>query len=236
MMPPSIQLELFPIDEGNGVEVEPPAPSGGVLVFGIEGQVVQQPDVLMDEESGAAAADPASELTLDGLDERRLTAHVRGWLAPLYLRGLGERVRVKWNPRLQTTAGRAHYQEGRIELNPMLITASGLGEIERTLKHELAHLVAYERCGKIQRRRLQAHGPEWREACADLGISGEVRCHELPLPGRRIRRRFAYACPACGETIERVKRFKGHVACYACCRRHAKGRFDKRFALVERRL
>jgi len=236
MMPPSIQLELFPADEDFVAEAESPTPSGEALDSGVKEQEAQLPEDLREAEVVEETSEPASELTLDGLDERRLTAHVCGWLEPLYLRGLGERIRVKWNSRLQTTAGRAYYKESRIELNPMLITVSGVGEIERTLKHELAHLVAYERCGKIQRRQLQPHGPEWQEACDDLGIPGEDRCHELELPGRTMRRKFAYCCPACGETIKRVKRFKSHVACYACCRQHSKGRYDKRFALVEKQL
>jgi len=231
-MPPSVQLELFP--EGESIEAELPTPPGdGTIVA--DGEIVAASPTVSPEREEESSG-PATELSLDGLDERRLTAHVCGWLEPLYLRGLGERVRVKWNSRLQTTAGRAHYQESRIELNPLLITVSDLAEIERTLKHELAHLVAYERCGKVQRRRLQPHGAEWQQACDDLGIPGEARCHELELPGRTVRRKFAYCCPSCGETIERVKRLTGHVACHPCCHRHANGRFDKRFALVERRL
>jgi len=113
---------------------------------------------------------------------------------------------------------------------------SDIVEIERTLKHELAHLVAYERCGKVQRRRLQPHGAEWQEACDDLGISGEARCHELELPGRQVRRQFVYDCPACGDQIERVKRFRGHVACHDCCTQHSNGKYDQRFQLVETRL
>jgi len=228
MIPLSIQLELFPVDEGLDEEAAP----------GNQEQTVQLPlrDILRESPGEAEELESVSKLALDGLDEERLTGHVREWLEPLYLQGLSERVQVKWNSRLQTTAGRAHYEEDCIELNPLLISVADIAEIERTLKHELAHLVAYERCGKIQRRQLQPHGPEWQEACDDLGISGEERCHELELPGRQIRKRFAYACKFCGETIERVKRFKHQVACHTCCRQHSKGRYDQRFQLVERRL
>ncbi len=177
-----------------------------------------------------------SELSMAGLDEASLTQHVVDWLLPIQLAGLMGEVHVKWNPRLQTTAGRAHYAESRIELNPRLIEIADLAEIEQTLKHELAHLVAYERCGKLQRRRLQPHGVEWREACVDLGISGEARCHELALPERRIRRKFAYTCPACAAVIERVRKIKGYVSCYPCCRQYSAGRYDRRFQLLETRL
>ncbi|MFK5922729.1 MAG: SprT-like domain-containing protein [Verrucomicrobiota bacterium] len=198
-------------------------------------------DVLVSEagssEERESKTDEAScELLLTGLDEACLTRHVASWLLPLQLAELMGGVHVKWNSRLQTTAGRAHYAESRIELNPRLIEIADLAEIEQTLKHELAHLVAYERCGKLQRRRLQPHGVEWREACVDLGISGEARCHELALPGRRIRRKFAYTCPACTAVIERVRKIKGYVSCYPCCRQYSAGRYDRRFQLLETRL
>jgi len=243
MMPPSIQLELFPVDEGLDDEAAPfgQGYNGQLTPEDRESAVQSQEQGILqgsDEEPDEKAGDrvPVSELAMDGLDVERLTCLVREWLEPLYLTELGKRVRVKWNSRLQTTAGRAHYEEDCIELNPLLITVSDIAEIERTLKHELAHLVAYERCGKVQRRRLQPHGPEWQEACDDLGISGEARCHELELPGRQMRRRFVYDCPVCGDQIERVKRFRGHVACYDCCQKHGNGKYDQRFQLVETRL
>lgn len=225
MKPMSIQLELFPVDED---------PEEGAVIVTPSGEdLVEERKILLESTSDSETLERDSELSLDGLDEARLLGHVRRWLEPLYLAGLSERVKVKWNSRLQTTAGRAHYGEECIELNPLLITVSDVVEIERTLKHELAHLVAYERCGKIQRRRLQPHGAEWQEACDDLGISGEARCHELELPGRRMQKQFVYDCPACGDKIERVKRFRGYIACYACCKQHSKGKYDQRFRLVE---
>jgi len=145
---------------------------------------------------------------------------------------LAKRLSVAWNPRLRTTAGRAWWPDRVIELNPLLRELPE-EELWRTLKHELAHLFAYERAG---RRRVRAHGPEWRLACAELGIPGESPCHELPFRGRQQRRQFAYICPSCESTIERVRRMRGAVACYACCRQHSGGEFDRRFRLVERKL
>src|SRR5437588_502818 len=54
---------------------------------------------------------------------------------------LAREVRVEWNPRLQTCAGRAHFRERLISLNPRLCD-HGPDEIDRTLRHELAHLLA----------------------------------------------------------------------------------------------
>ena len=85
---------------------------------------------------------------------------------------LSHKVQVRWNARMRTTAGRAWWPDRLIELNPKLNELSS-DEVWRTLKHELAHLVAYERAG---RRRIEPHGAEWRAACADVGIPGEKSC------------------------------------------------------------
>jgi predicted SprT family Zn-dependent metalloprotease len=148
------------------------------------------------------------------------------------LEKLAEKVQVGWNSRLQTTAGRAWWPDGVIELNPKL-REMGDEELWRTVRHELAHLVAYERAG---RRRISAHGAEWQAACAELGIPGESATHSLPMGGRRVARKFAYVCGHCESTIERVRRMRGKAACYACCREHSGGQFDERFLLVERKL
>lgn len=149
-------------------------------------------------------------------------------LRRLGLARLAGKIRVGWNSRLRSSAGRAWPRESVIELNPRL-AAFGPGEVRRTLLHELAHLVAHERHG----RKIAPHGPEWRRACADLGIPGESSRHELPLPRNRRRLRFLYQCPNCGARLPRVRRLTRAAACHACCRAHADGRFDPRFELVE---
>jgi predicted SprT family Zn-dependent metalloprotease len=163
-----------------------------------------------------------------GIADDALTRWCADACAALGMAGLGGDVRVLWNPRMRTAAGRAFWPTRVIELNPLLQTFDR-GEIDRTLKHELAHLIAYHRAG---RRRIQPHGEEWRTACAQLGIPGEKACHSLPLPRRRQHRRLHYACPACQRVIQRVRPFPRRVACADCCRRHAGGRFDKRFMLT----
>lgn len=155
-----------------------------------------------------------------------LTDQVRAWLVNLGACALAGTVHVRWNARMRTTAGTAQPRTGRIDLNPRL-TAMGTGEVERTLRHEAAHLLAHWRAG---RRRIQTHGPEWRQACADLGIPGETVTHTLPLaPRRRQAARFFYQCPGCGVAVRRVRRFKRPTACLHCCRKHNGGQFDFRF-------
>src|SRR5882724_6595900 len=135
-------------------------------------------------------------------------------------------LRVEWNSRLKTAAGRADYHEKLISLNPRL--SEYPIEIDRTLRHELAHILAQFRVG---RRRISPHGGEWQEACLDLGIADEKRCHNLPFPAQMCAARFVYRCPNCRQEFRRVRRLRRAVACLACCRKHNGGGFDPRFRL-----
>jgi predicted SprT family Zn-dependent metalloprotease len=148
------------------------------------------------------------------------------------LRSLGgsaiaDAVSVIWSARLRTAAGRADYAGKLITLNPRLL-GHGPEEVDRTFRHELAHLLAHARAG---RRRIQPHGAEWRQACEDLGIRGEARCHSLPFLVQRRARPFLYRCPNCARDFPRSRRVRRGLACLACCRRYNQGRYDRRFQL-----
>jgi SprT protein len=135
-------------------------------------------------------------------------------------------LRVEWNSRLKTAAGRADYRQKIISLNPRL--SEYPSEIDRTLRHELAHILAQFRAG---RRRIPPHGVEWQQACVDFGIADETRCHNLPFPARTYVARFLYCCPNCHQEFPRVRCVRRAVACLACCRKHNGGDFDPRFRL-----
>jgi predicted SprT family Zn-dependent metalloprotease len=159
--------------------------------------------------------------------DAELEAQTREWLLALELPGGAKLVTVTWNARLRSTAGYARYPKWEIELNPRLQEFEG--QVERTLKHELAHLIAYHRSG---RHRIEPHGREWRQACADLGIAGEKAHHRLPLPRNTVERKLTYACPACQTVVQRARKFRRPTACLHCCNRHAGGRYEGRFRLV----
>ena len=178
------------------------------------------------------AVPPSPSRTSTAKIDGGLTEWCRETAAGMALPELSRRVRVTWNARMQTTAGRAWWPNRLIELNPKL-KEQAPEEVWRTLRHELAHLVAYERAG---RRRIEVHGVEWRAACAELGIPNEQPFHNLPFKRKRMKRNFAYICPECYSTIRRVKRINRMVACYACCRKHSGGLFDSRFRLQEQKL
>mgnify|MGYP003671760092 CR=1 FL=1 len=158
--------------------------------------------------------------------QEALQSQCQVWLTELGLSGGAKIVRVRWNPRLHSTAGFARYPSWQIELNPKLKDFEG--QTERTLKHELAHLIAYHRAG---RKRIKPHGPEWRQACADLGIADEKAHHHLPFPRRTVAKNLIYTCPNCGVEIPRMKKFRRGTACLACCKTHSGGQYDERFRL-----
>lgn len=164
--------------------------------------------------------------TATASDALALQAQARALLSANGAARIAYELRVKWNPRLKTCAGRADYRGKLVTLNPQLVHHPG--EIDRTLRHEVAHFLAQFRAG---RRRISPHGAEWRQACRDLGISDEKRCHNLSFATAERRRRFLYRCPACWRDFPRVRRIRHAVACLACCRAHARGNFDPRFRL-----
>ena len=156
-----------------------------------------------------------------------LEKKAREILHPFGASALACKVQVQWNTRLRTCAGRAHSSRCLISLNPRL-RDHGAAEVDRTFRHELAHLLAHFRAG---RRRILPHGPEWKTACRDLGIGDESRCHHLPFPVRRRAPRYHYRCPACRSEFPRVRAIRRALACLACCRKHNRGKYDDRFRL-----
>jgi predicted SprT family Zn-dependent metalloprotease len=158
-------------------------------------------------------------------DAKELEKIVRDLLRPLGCPEFAARVRVRWNARMRSTAGTAHAGKCLITLNPRL-RDFGDAEVDRTLRHELAHLLAHFRAG---RRRISPHGREWQQACRDLGLADEKRCHDLPLPRREMTARHFYRCPHCAVVLSRVRPLRGKSACLACCREHNRGHYAERF-------
>ena len=172
--------------------------------------------------NGSAGKMPAGHTA----ETAMLLQTARELLRSLGAKRIATEIRVEWNSRLKTAAGRADHRQKLISLNPRL--GEHPAEIDRTLRHELAHILAQFRAG---RRPISPHGSEWQQACRDLGIAGEKRCHTLPFPAKRYVPRFIYRCPNCRRDFPRVRKIKRTVACLACCRAHNRGEFDVRFRL-----
>jgi predicted SprT family Zn-dependent metalloprotease len=220
-------------DEGNGF-----APTGDIDLEGGTRCPQRVAKIFPRKLSGldlASSSPPAREsvrlgeekpIHLSGRDHA-LEEKSRTLLRELGAAKLAREVRVKWNPRMKSAAGGADFREKLISLNPRLVD-HGAEEIDRTLRHELAHLLAQFRVG---RRRIAAHGTEWRQACRDLDIGDEARCHNLPFASKSRAPRYVYRCPNCRQEFPRVRRIRRAIACLACCRKHNRGNFDPRFKL-----
>jgi predicted SprT family Zn-dependent metalloprotease len=162
-------------------------------------------------------------------EDDALVARCRELLLRIGVETLAAQIRVRWNSRMRSTAGTAYPGKSLITLNPRL-REFGEEELDRTLRHELAHLLAHHRAG---RRRIAPHGSEWRRACEDLGLHDERRCHDLPLPRRQLTARHFYRCPNCANELRRVRPLRARSACLDCCRSHNGGRYDERFRFTK---
>ncbi|MFN0183859.1 MAG: SprT-like domain-containing protein [Aquabacterium sp.] len=120
----------------------------------------------------------------------RATERLRAW------RVVDTAVRVAWNERLTTTAGRAFLRLGQIELNPTLMQQAP-NQLDMVLTHEAAHLAAFRLFGP----NIAAHGRHWRSLMRLAGYPPEVT-HKIPVGQvRRARRRYVYlrVCDQCGD-------------------------------------
>lgn len=132
--------------------------------------------------------------------------------------------RLGWNRRFRNLGGRIDCTRRRVELSAPHYEACGAAAIGVVLLHEMIHLSLFEE------RRPFGHTPLFKSRSVALGMP-RIH-HEMPLPDRLKGRRntHLYACP-CGAVIRSRIQFRAPRACAACCRRHAKGRYDARFQL-----
>lgn len=103
---------------------------------------------------------------------------------------------LEWR-RYRTTAGTANFQRWSICLSAHVL--DDLEKLERTLKHEYAHLLAFARFGA---RRGRGHGPAWRACMHELGEPPEVY-HRYEVQRNQARQEVHYRCVQCGVTIVR---------------------------------
>jgi SprT protein len=121
------------------------------------------------------------------------------------------RVRIEYNPRLQTTLGRAMLEEDRVDLNVRLLRDNPL-ELIPTLAHELAHMVVFSRYGKVA-----PHGRHFRVLMHSAGLPAETT-HGLSTDHLKVRRgRYIYLhkCNVCGVTFI-ARRVRRNCYCRKC--------------------
>jgi predicted SprT family Zn-dependent metalloprotease len=151
---------------------------------------------------------PAVELPETEALERDVAELMAQWRVP------DTGVRVRWNKRLRTCAGRAFHRDGRIELNPHLLQRAP-EQLRTVLVHEAAHVA----CCRMFGARVPPHGRHWRALMRLAGLPPDIT-HEIPVDGLR-RRRWLYLrlCDACGS------RTIGGSVRYQSCRCGRRDRF-----------
>ena len=150
---------------------------------------------------------PAQPLPARGVLQEMTRRCGRVWGIP----GLADRVRVGYNARLRTTAGRALLEDARVELNTRLLRENPT-HLVPTLIHELAHLAVHLRYGRVQ-----PHGRHWRTFMAAAGHNPRAT-HALPtahLKRRRNRYLYLHRCSDCGQTFL-ARRVRRDLYCRTC--------------------
>lgn len=97
--------------------------------------------------------------------------------------------------------GQANYRKNHIRVNPVFLNAYGDDYIKHTIGHEIAHLTAGKRFGWG----ISAHGLEWKNEMARIGLPAK-RCHSYKVPegvkvGKNVTK-HACSCERCGFQSE----------------------------------
>lgn len=124
-------------------------------------------------------------------------------------------------------AGRARLTQWRISYNYELFIQNQQKFIERTVPHEVAHMIVYKVYGEEASRR--AHGNYWIMVMSSMGAKHIERCHDYDVSQvhqsrSKQARNFVYKCD-CREhvlTSIRHRRIIAHGQKYFC--KHCKQR------------
>ncbi len=159
-----------------------------------------------------------------------------------HFEGLLEAPELRWNSRLRSSAGRfipgARSRVRKISpwlrfgirrqedvRKPVIEVASYLralpeGEhhVRETIAHEMIHYWLW------MRRRPFGHTPEFYEKMRSMGGR-----RYNPVPVKKTPK-YMYRCGSCAKEFP-AQRKLGPLACAVCCKAHAGGKYDPRFAL-----
>lgn len=131
---------------------------------------------------------------------------------------------IVFNGHLRRLTGRITYSQRLIEISRYHYSVYGMRDAIATLEHELLHLFLHET------GRPSGHTPEFKR----LAAAKEIRVfHANEYPKNRLTSfRYLYECPACHRLVSRVRPVRdAGLACGQCCRAHAAGAWDDRYAL-----
>jgi len=106
------------------------------------------------------------------------------------------------------TAGTANYGTWELDFNSVLLMENDQNFIDRTVVHELAHLIDHHVNPEVHNvgygQKRSAHGPSWKRVMRLLGAE-PTRCHSYDTTNSAVKKRgqqkFVYRC-SCGGTME----------------------------------
>jgi len=114
------------------------------------------------------------------------------------------RVLVKFNltGRAAGMAMFPHRSSPIIRYNALLLSENREDFLNRTVPHEVAHVVARTLFG----RRIRPHGPEWQQVMALFGADPS-RCHDYDVTraSRRRLKRFDYRCDCRSHQLTSIR-------------------------------
>ena len=92
------------------------------------------------------------------------------------------------------TAGKAFIYENKLRLNRGLLLEYKKDFIDRTVTHEMGHLIATRQHGSC------GHGPFWKNVMRILG-GPTSRCHSYKTTPARVHKTINTICEVCGTTV-----------------------------------
>ncbi len=116
--------------------------------------------------------------------------------------------------------GLCNYSTCTIYLSAVLTELNGEAEVQDTLLHEIAHVLAGPKAG---------HGPVWQKVARAVGAKPK-RCYSAG-EVRQPSSRYLLVCSSCQASTPRHRKPTKVYACRGCCDRYNKGRFSKRYRL-----
>lgn len=105
------------------------------------------------------------------------------------------------------TAGTATYQKNHIRLNAQLLIENKEHFINRTVPHELGHLITWEVYKNDPSfrswNRVAHHGSHWKRVCRIIGMNDVTRTHSYDVSKSSVRKsqQFVWGCDKCGDLM-----------------------------------
>ena len=116
-------------------------------------------------------------------------------------------------------AGYANSIHNKVRFNYVLLMENGQTFIDRTVRHEMAHIICDKVYGHLVSRngRRQAHGKHWKSVMRVLG-GDPSRCHSYDVSNTRVRRttKYVYVCANCGTEVTMGKQRHMKQTLYGC--------------------